>query len=60
MLNLLRLSVYRLDVPDTLGVFVDTAVGAEETHTSNTTDTFAYPLFLVPIFFINQLVGVDI
>lgn len=55
-----RLRLERLNVPDTLRVFVNAAVGAEETHAGDALDRLADPLLLVLVSLVNERVRLDV
>lgn len=48
------------DIPDALGILVDTTVGAEETHPGHAGDTLGNPFFLVAIRVVDEGVGLDV
>lgn len=49
-----------LSVPDTLGVFVDASIAAEETHACDRSDTLRNPLILITVCFVDQLVRLNV
>ena len=55
-IRLVRRRLHGLDVPNHLRIFVDTPIATEEPHARNTRDTLGYPLILVLIRHIDQIV----
>lgn len=60
LLRLLALHLDRLNIPDHLGVLVDTPITREESHPRYTRNRFGQPLLLILVRLIDQLLRIEV